>query len=74
MLAGHFASTICRHDDSADGAPTKVDPSLWSLVGAEGELSADAIYEIHMTVADDSEYDANAAPKTITLSVMLVCE
>ncbi len=68
------ADSLALYTRSADGTLAKVDPALWALVGVEGELSADTIYEIHVTVADDGACDANAATKTITLSAMLVCE
>ncbi len=65
------AEALALYVRDADGRFVRVADELWSL-NAEGKLSADVVYEIHVTVADDGVYDANENPKTITLSAMLV--
>lgn len=64
---------LALYVQDAGGALIKADESLWQLA-AEGELSADTVYELHITVADDGPLDINGEPKTITLSALLVRE
>lgn len=71
-LAG-TSQGLALYAQDASGALIKVDESLWQLV-AEGKPSADTVYELHITVADDGPLDINGGPKTITLSALLVRE
>lgn len=56
------------------GSLKKVDESLWSLEASSGQLSASDIYEIHISVEDDGDFDIDSTDKTIKVSVVLVME
>lgn len=58
-----------------DGKLIEVSNELWSIKTESGEtpaeLSADSLYEIHVTVADNGAFDLSETEKEIKISVVL---
>ena len=59
----------------ADGALTEVPAELWHIQTEDGAavdtLSADTLYEVHMTVEDGGAYDLDETEKEIRISAVL---
>ena len=58
-----------------EGILTEVPAELWHIQTEEGEtpesLTADTLYEVHMTVEDGGEYDLSETEKEIKISAIL---
>lgn len=59
---------------SSNGELKKVDGELWSIECAGETLTPSDIYEIHISIADNSDLDMDETEKTIKTSVILVKE
>lgn len=73
-LSGH-AADLKLYAYSRNGKLTEVSKKLWSIQGEGGKrvstLSADMLYEVRITVTDDSGFDLTEAEKEIKISVVL---
>lgn len=56
------------------GSLKKVDDELWSLESSVGQLESSDIYEIHISVEDNGDFDLDEAYNNIKVSVVLVSE
>ena len=68
-------SDLTLYANNADGILTPVASELWRITSEDGqevtELTAGTLYEVHITVADNGDFDLNEAEKEIRLSVVL---
>lgn len=67
-------SDLTLYVNNADGILTPVASELWRITSEDGqevtELTAGTLYEVHITVADNGDFDLNEAEKEIRLSVV----
>ncbi|MCD8104579.1 MAG: hypothetical protein LUF35_06165 [Lachnospiraceae bacterium] len=77
-ISGVEAGELCLFVMEGDGSLLHAEEDCWEIktedgevVDAEEEMDADTLYEIHVTVQDQSDYDQDEEEGTIRISVIL---
>ncbi len=80
-ISGVEAGGLCLFVMDSDGNLLHADEDCWEIrtedgevVPAEEEMDADTLYEIHVTVQDQGNFDQSEEEGTIRISVLLAAE